>query len=100
MQRFKKYIMKVSNTDSRGQPVIFGKRYGFPNPRTHGKFNYRANGTLSVAARHRAKSASFLLMVDEGWVCHAHKAFEPRRALAGARAYRLAAVAAGFRLPS
>jgi len=57
MQRFKKFAMQHGNVDAHGQPVVFGKPYGFAlghelAKAASGKFAYHS-GRMSLASMAR-----------------------------------------------
>lgn len=101
MQRFKKLAMSKGNVDAHGQPVIFGKRYGWAavpgtDPRK-GKFVYGADGTISQAARWREQAVRHLRIMRG---CVADGGFDARWNAQEARYYLAAAWKGGCRLPA
>jgi hypothetical protein len=71
MQRFKKFTMSNGNADAHGQPVVFGRKYGFAlahkAANRFGKFAYGANGTLTQAARWRKQAMNDIGLIRGGY---------------------------------
>lgn len=93
MQRFKRFAMKHGNVNKHGDPVVFGRGYGFAaghpaaNART-GKFIYGVG--LGKAARHRADEITALSLIT---------CAQDRSAAGMVQYYGTAARLAGWRLP-
>jgi hypothetical protein len=104
MQRFKKFAMQHGNVDAHGQPVVFGKPYGFKLGSVHaqqtGKFSY-GSGRMSLAATARRQvylnmdTARTFIAADHGTATD----IEAVDMLERCRFHNGTARRAGFRLP-